>query len=459
LSQMMLRARYAMKPSILIVDDEESVRWSLGEALSETGYKVDSAQTGEEALAKINRTFPDLMLLDIMLPKADGLSVLRDAKRRRRDLVAIMITGHSAVDTAVQAMKLGAYDYVDKPFDIEKLRGLIAEALDQAPMRREAGRERDEDRIVYVSEAMREVCELVDMVCQTEDTTVLIHGESGTGKELIARAIHSGSSRADKPFVAINCTALPEHLLESELFGHERGAFTDAKSDKMGLFELADGGTLFLDEIGDMGKAMQAKLLRVLEERSFRRIGSTKQTKVDIRVIASTNRDLLKAMKEGDFRKDLYYRLMVVPIHLPPLRERKSDILPLARYFLEEFARRSSRGVPSISDEAAAMLESYSWPGNVRELRNAIERAMIFGRGDEIRREHLTFWHKQDDRPVNEITPGCSSLEEAEQDFIRRTLESVKWNKNLAAKVLRINRTTLYKKIKRYGLAPEPEAV
>jgi len=446
-----------MQSSILVVDDESAVRWSLAEALSETGYKVEGAESGEEALSMIDHSFPDLMLLDICLPKSDGITVLKHAKEKRQDLITIMITAHGAVETAVEAMKLGAYDYIDKPFDLDELRLLIAKALETISLKKEVRRLREQQKgkIVYQSRVMEEICSLIDRISATDSSTVLIQGESGTGKELVARAVHYGSARADKPFVAVNCTALPEHLLESELFGHEKGAFTDAKGEKTGLFELADAGTLFLDEIGDMGHAMQAKLLRALEERTFRRIGSTKDIRVDIRVIASTNRDLQKAMESGEFRSDLYYRLMVVPVHLPPLAERKEDILPLAKYFVDEFNHQLSRQVCRIADEVATLLESHTWPGNVRELRNTIERAMILGTGEELCREHLMLWQQKESAAASSAAPGTSPLCDAEKEFIQETLESLNWNKNLAAKVLQINRTTLYKKIKKYELAPD----
>jgi len=445
-----------MKFSILVVDDEESVRWSLSEALSETGYDVDGAASAEEALSKITPMFPDLMLLDIRLPRKSGISVLKQVGNMRNDLITIMITGHGAIHTAVEAMKLGAYDYINKPFDLEELQLVIAKALETISLKKEVKRLRTQqkDRIVYQSNAMADICLFIDKVAMTDSSTVLIQGESGTGKELVAKAIHSGSTRAYEPFVAINCTALPEHLLESELFGHERGAFTDAKGEKTGLFEIADGGTFFLDEIGDMAPAMQAKLLRVLEERSFRRIGGTKDIEVDIRVIASTNRELQKAVEEGDFRQDLYYRLMVVPIQLPPLRARREDIIPLAKYFVEQLNRQLSKRILGISREAEALLQSHSWPGNVRELKNTIERAMILGTEDEIRPEHLMLSPSS----ATTIIPGTSSLEEMEKEFVQKTLESLDWNKNIAAKVLRINRTTLYKKIKKYGLAVESKS-
>ena len=442
---------------VLIVDDEESFRHMLSVILDKQGYAVDTASDGEQALDKMERGLFDEILCDIRMPRMDGIEFLRRAKEAQPESTIIMMSAYGTLDTAVEAMKLGAYDYIDKPFDLDELRLLIAKALETISLKKEVRRLREQQKgkIVYQSRVMEEICSLIDRISATDSSTVLIQGESGTGKELVARAVHYGSARADKPFVAVNCTALPEHLLESELFGHEKGAFTDAKGEKTGLFELADAGTLFLDEIGDMGHAMQAKLLRALEERTFRRIGSTKDIRVDIRVIASTNRDLQKAMESGEFRSDLYYRLMVVPVHLPPLAERKEDILPLAKYFVDEFNHQLSRQVCRIADEVATLLESHTWPGNVRELRNTIERAMILGTGEELCREHLMLWQQKESAAASSAAPGTSPLCDAEKEFIQETLESLNWNKNLAAKVLQINRTTLYKKIKKYELAPD----
>jgi DNA-binding NtrC family response regulator len=373
------------KTRILVVDDEQLIRWSIEQNLKKQGYDAVTAENGEIALKIVCEEQPDLILLDIQMPGMNGLEVLEKVKEIDEDIVVIMVTAQGGLETAVNAMRMGAYDYINKPFDFDELAIVIRKALETSYLRREVAGLRSEHikigspNIVGASKHMKNVLAMMDKVAKSEATTVLVQGESGTGKELVAKWIHYKSNRADKPFVAINCAAVPANLLESELFGHEEGAFTDAKSTKKGLFELADGGTIFLDEIGDMDIGMQAKLLRFLEDRTFRRVGGAKVLSVDIRIISATNKDLLKAIEGKSFRNDLYYRLQVIPIFLPPLRERREDILPLANHFIGNFNREFNKHVKGISSMAEKMLVEYHWPGNIRELKNVIERAIILG--------------------------------------------------------------------------------
>ena len=451
-----------METTVLIVDDEEAIRVSLKEALAEEGYSILEAASGEEGLKLVRSKRPDLMLLDMKLPKASGIDVLKQVRKLQHDIVVVIMTAFADVASAVKCMKCGAYDYVNKPFSIENLKIVVRNALETLSLKKELSivREREQrefeaDFIVGESPNMRKVYEYVKRVARSNSSTVLVQGESGTGKELIARAIHYHSFRRDRMFVDFNCTAVPEGLVESELFGFEKGAFTDAKQQKKGLFELADKGTLFLDEIGDMSYRLQAKLLRALQERSFTRVGGVSKVNVDIRIIASTNRDLRAAMADGKFREDLYYRLHVVPITLPLLRERGQDVLLLAKHFIDRFNREFKKNVYKISAEAEAMMLDYHWPGNVRELKNTIERAILLECDDELLPEHLLF-AEADAAPTGDSSPVPAStdltLDEVEREYIRRVIEAVGWNKNRAAKTLGIDRTTLYTKIKRYGL-------
>ncbi|RMG90339.1 MAG: sigma-54-dependent Fis family transcriptional regulator, partial [Candidatus Dadabacteria bacterium] len=380
--------------SILIVDDEAFLRDQLGRILEEEGYAVQGVGTGAEAHAAFEAEPPDLVLLDLNLPDRHGIEVLRDLKARDPDLLVIVITGYGSVESAVESLKLGAYDYVKKPFKADAIKLIVRLALETQTLRRRVRVLRERELgpggpVIAESPAMREVLRQAEDVAAHPDTTVLITGESGTGKEVVARLIHNLSPRAQAPFLEVNCAAIPGSLLESELFGHEPGAFTDARRPKEGLLEAADGGTVFLDEVGDMDPGLQAKLLRFLETRRFRRVGGVREARVDVRVIAATNRDLREAIRERGFREDLYYRLNVFPIHVPPLRERPEDVLPLAQHFLEEFARRFHRPVSAISPEAQARLRAYPWPGNVREVRNLMERLAITCRGRQLGPEDL----------------------------------------------------------------------
>ncbi len=452
-----------MDTSILIVDDEEAIRLSLTEALSDEGYTVIAAASGEEAIALVRRRRPDLMLLDMKLPKASGMEVLKQAKKIQNDIVVIIMTAFADVASAVKCMKRGAYDYLNKPFSLDALKLVVRKALETLSLKKElsivrerAQRDFEADFIIGESSKMRKVYEYVKRVARSNSSTVLVQGESGTGKELIARAIHYLSFRHDKMFVDFNCTAVPEALVESELFGFEKGAFTDAKHQKTGLFELADKGTLFLDEIGDMSYHLQAKLLRALQERSFTRVGGISKIHVDIRIIASTHRDLKAAMAAAKFREDLYYRLNVVPISLPPLRDRGPDILLLAKHFIDRFNREFKKNVYKMAPETEQLMLGYHWPGNVRELQNTIERAILLECDDVLLPEHLLF-AEAETTPAPESSPvpraTDMTLDDVEKEYILRVIEAVGWNKNRAAKKLGIDRTTLYTKIKKYSLA------
>ena len=373
-----------MKPSILIVDDDEVMQETLSDVFRKRGYEVIAAGSGSEAFSVIRRKIIDLILLDMRLPDIDGLEVLKKIKEFDTEILVIIMTAYSDVQTAVSAMKSGAYDYINKPFELEELKLLIEKGLETKSLINEVRRLRRQEKdpsqkgVIYgVGSQVQNVKELIEMISRTHKTSVLIQGESGTGKELAANAIHYSSSRGTKPLMKINCSAIPDSLLESELFGYEKGAFTDAKSTKKGLFELADGGTVFLDEIGDMKPFLQAKTLRILENQTFMRLGGERELKVDIRIIAATNRNLEDLVREGMFRKDLYYRLKVMVVEMPPLRERAEDILLLLNLFVEENNREHSKNIKGFSEEAKRLLVRYSWPGNVRELKNVVERAMI----------------------------------------------------------------------------------
>ncbi len=458
-----------MAKKILVIDDEKLIRWTLEQCLVKEGYEVTTAETAERGLELMSDEDPDLILLDNRLPEMSGLELLEKIGVVENGHMVIMITAYGMVETAVKAMRLGAYDYISKPFNLDEILFVIKKALEAGALRTQVKRLRQErsgtvDAIVGASDEMIRIKEIIRKTAQSDATTVLIQGESGTGKELVAKAIHYGSARADKPFMAINCAALPVTLLESELMGHEKGAFTDAKTAKRGLFELADGGTVFLDEIGDMDLSMQAKLLRMLEERSFRRVGGIRDIKVDVRIVSATNQNLTVAVSEGRFRKDLYYRLQVVPIRLPALHERPSDILLLARHFIEYFNQECHRAVRGLSSEAEHILLSYSWPGNVRELKNVIERAMILENSNEILPEHLAP-EILEHRTFSSEGPGAAvsieglvipesglSLEEVEEALVRKALAMANGNQTRAAQLLKMPRDAFRRRLKRYSL-------
>lgn len=455
------------KEKVLIVDDEFLIRWSLAENLKEDGFRCITAETGEEAVETFRSDPTDLVLLDIKLPGIDGIEVLEKIKEIEKDVPVIMITATSQVDVAVKAMKLGAYDYVSKPFDLTEIRTKARHAIENTQLRQEVEYFREKhverhgfDRIIGESAKMREVIAMARRIAQSNSTTVLLQGDSGTGKDLLAQAIHYESARRNRPFMPINCTALPEELLESELMGHEKGAFTDAKKTKKGLFELADGGTIFLDEIGDMKPGLQSKLLRFLEDRTFKRVGGKEDIEVDVRIIAATNKDLDKAIVDRSFREDLYYRLSVIPITLPPLRERRPDILPLARHFLDSFNREFKTSFRGLTPEVEDLMVKYDWPGNIRELRNVIERAIILSAGDQIGIDALPWKLKGEKKKAGKAgDPGVVILPEAgididdvERELIVQALEKTHQNQTQAARLLGLTRDALRYRMKKYDL-------
>jgi DNA-binding NtrC family response regulator len=456
----------SMKPSILIVDDDEVMRETLLDVFRKKGYEVFSVGSGNEALSVIKRHLIDLILLDMRLPDVDGLEILKRIKEFDTEILVIMMTAYSDVQSAVSAMKSGAYDYINKPFELEELQLLVEKGLETKSLINEVRRLHREHQVEYrnshiygVSPQIQSLRELIEMISKTNKTSVLIQGESGTGKELAANAIHFSGKRSGKPLMKINCSAIPDSLLESELFGYEKGAFTDAKNTKKGLFELADGGTIFLDEIGEMKPFLQSKILRVLENQTFMRVGGEREIKVDVRAIAATNRNLEELVREGLFRKDLYYRLKVMVVEMPPLRERVEDILLLSKLFVEENNKEYSKNVKGFSEEAKRLLIQYSWPGNVRELKNVIERAMILTDKEYISPKQLPFELRQtepNDGGKASFEPSQTgdgiSLEDMEKTHISRVLKRLEWNKSKASKALGISRATLRAKIKRYNI-------
>jgi two-component system response regulator AtoC len=459
----------SMKPSILIVDDDEVIRESLSDVLRRGGYEVFSESSGHGTLSIIKKNVIDLILLDMKLPDVDGLEVLKKIKEFDTEILVIIMTAYSDVQTAVSAMKSGAYHYINKPFELEELKLLIEKGLETKSLINEVRRlhrqQREEDQnsdIFGVSPQLQYIKELIGMISKTHKTSILIQGESGTGKELAANAIHYNSTRNNKPLMKINCSAIPDSLLESELFGYERGAFTDAKTTKKGLFELADTGTVFLDEIGDMKPFLQSKILRVLENQTFMRIGGEREIKVDIRIIAATNKDLEALVKEGIFRKDLYYRLKVMVVEMPPLRDRVEDILLLSNLFIEENNKEYGKNIKGLTDEAKKLMVQYPWPGNVRELKNVIERAMILTDQEFLTPNHLPFELRQSEGFYRKITgfelelndfPDVMSLEDMERNHLSKVLKKLEWNKSKASRILGISRATLRSKIKRYNLS------
>jgi DNA-binding NtrC family response regulator len=454
------------KQRILVVDDEKMIRWSLGEALRGWGFEPIEAETVSAALAAFEAESPVAVLLDINLPDGSGLDVLRKIRQRQQDAVVIMITANVLVDETIAALRGGAYDFIGKPINLEELQVAIRNAIEAGRLRKEVNlfrRERAQqfsfDQIIGESPAMREMLALAHKVAESEVSSVLLQGESGTGKDLVAKAIHYHSDRAGNPFVAINCAALPGTLIESELFGYEKGAFTDAKARKEGLFEQAEGGTLFLDEIGELELSLQAKLLRVLEESSFRRVGGLKDLPLDVRVLAASNRDLKTEGEAGRFRSDLFYRLSVIQIDIPPLRDRGDDIRVLAEHYISSFNNRLRKKVDGIDPEALAIFRNYQWPGNVRELRNVIERAMILEDSDEITTKYLPRGLALDSRAkgtILSLTPdtvrlpeGGVSLEEVEMSLVRQALERSGGNQTKAAELLHISRDQLRYRMKK----------
>jgi two-component system response regulator AtoC len=454
-----------MKASILVVEDNEDLCQTIADVMKKEGHHVRTAYSSEEALTKLEKGLIDLVLLDIKLPKMSGLELLAKIREQDDDLLIIMITALTDARPAIEAMKAGAYDYLLKPFELDELKLVVAKALETHRLKLEVARLKEQQRkrfpdsaLFGQSTAIQDVQNLIAIIAKTPKTSVLIQGESGTGKELVADAIHAASARADKPLVKINCAAIPDNLLESELFGYEKGAFTDAKGTKRGQFELAHGGTLFLDEISSMRPALQPKLLRVLETSTFMRIGGTSDITIDVRIIAATNQDLEKCVREGAFREDLLYRLKVMVVNTPPLRRHPEDILLMAMLFIEQNNREFNKNIKGISKEAQEVMLRYAWPGNVRELKNVLERAVILCSKQEITAE-LLHLEPHDQLPLTSQAPGRTSLgeaetlEEMEKQHILHILEKHKQNKSQTAKALNISRSTLREKLKDYGLA------
>ena len=475
---------------ILVIDDERLVRWSLRQKCEEWGYHVVEAAAGQPGLHLAQIESPDLVLLDVRMPDMSGIQVLEQIKKAPDAPPVIMITADPQLDDVKNAIKLGAYDFVGKPLDFEELRVTIQNALEATRLRTEVQSLRGEVRrhtgyheVVAVSPKSIELMSFVEKVAASEATTILIQGESGTGKDLIAKTIHYESSRQNGPFVAINCSAIPENLMEAELFGHEKGAFTDAKQMKKGLFETANNGTLFLDEIGELSPLLQAKLLRVLEDQVIRRVGGVRDMQVDVRVVAASNRDLEKAVRDGNFRQDLYYRLAIIAIFIPPLRERTEDVLPLVEFFIDLYNRKFKKQVRGITPETRRLLLAHNWPGNVRELKNSIERAMIledeailrpaympFAVGEAARSGMTAFQHSSATHEVGDkqlpngrllprlyIPEGGTSLEEVERAMVEIAMRQANGNQTQAARLLDISRDALRYKLKKFDLVPAGE--
>ncbi|MCS7203502.1 MAG: sigma-54 dependent transcriptional regulator [Thermodesulfovibrio sp.] len=448
-----------MKGSILIVDDEVGICETLSDILEDEGYKTLTVQDAETALSIIEKEEVDLILLDIWLPKMSGMEALQKIKEKDSDISIIMISGHGNIETAVKAVKLGAFDFLEKPLSADRVVLTVEKALEFKKLKKENIKLRSslqkKFELIGNSSAIKRIKNQIQLVAKG-DSRILILGESGTGKELVARMIHSLSRRSEAPFVEVNCAAIPQELIESELFGHEKGAFTGAIEKKIGKFEMANGGTLFFDEIGDMSLLTQAKLLRVIETQKFQRVGGTRDITVDVRILSATNKDLVEEIKKGNFREDLYYRLSVVPIYIPPLRERKEDIPELVSYFVEEFHRQKGWKKKIFQPDAIKTLQQYDWPGNVRELKNVIERAMIMCEDEiitakDIQEIGIT---RQSQRDLSYFT--IQTLKEAkdafERDFILKKLRENNWNMTKTAEAIGIERSNLYKKIKALGI-------
>lgn len=455
-----------MKANILVVDDEVAIRRALERFLTSLGYQVWGVGDAEDAMKVMEKEAIDLALVDLVMPQVDGVELIRRLKTINPAIVAIVMTAYGTITSAVDAMKGGAYHYLTKPFELEDIASLVATALEHQQLKEENWYLKQQlrnkykfDNIVGNSEGMQEVFSLIEKVADT-DSTILVLGESGTGKELVAKAVHYNSHRGTKPLITVNCAAIPEELLESELFGYVKGAFTGAHITKQGRFDTADGGTIFLDEIGDMSGKLQVKILRVLQERRFEPVGSTKTHEVDVRIITATNQNLEEAVKAGRFREDLYYRLNVIPIKIPPLRERPSDIPLLIQHFIDRFNKENEKSVEGMTDEAMEILENYSWPGNIRELENVVERVIVLKDGGKIGVDDLTPQIKGDvkqfeGRQVYIPADGMSlkqALNRFEQELIEEALKKTSGNKNRAAALLKLNRTTLVEKIKKMGI-------
>jgi len=458
--------------TILVIDDEESIRTSLKGILQDEGFRVAFARNGEEGIATLREENPDLVLLDIWMPGIDGIETLSRIKDLAPEQMVIMMSGHGTIETAVRATKLGAYDFIEKPLSLEKVLLSIQNALKTGQLVQENRSLKEkigkDYTMVGSSNAIMQLRDQIDIAAPTSGW-VLITGENGTGKELVARAIHNQSRRKDKPFIEVNCAAIPEELIESELFGHEKGSFTGATAQRKGKFDLAHEGTLFLDEIGDMSLKTQAKVLRILQEHKFERVGGSKTIEVDVRVIAATNKDLEEEIREGNFREDLYYRLNVIPFHVPSLRERVDDISSLANHFLEFFSRKESRETKRLSAEAMELMMNYHWPGNVRELKNTIERLVIMTRDNLIDSQHLppNIASCRNPSQTRQTAPGMvptgdfasfkEAKEEFEKEFLIQKLEENDWNISRTAEAIEIERSNLHRKIKSYGIILKKE--
>ena len=455
------------KKKILIVDDDKLIRWSLTQKLTEWNYEVFEAENGKSGLQLTEEEMPDLVMLDVKLPDKKGTDLLEEFKKNWLELPIVMMTAFGVIDDAVTAMRRGAYDFITKPIDDPKLQSTIKNALETASLKREIAyfKEKEKKRfdpsqIIASSEKMRQLLEMSKKIAESEASVILLQGESGTGKDLLAQAIHYLSRRKSSSYLAINCSAIPENLLESELFGYEKGAFTDAKQQKKGLVELADEGTLFLDEISTLNLHLQAKLLRFLEDHTFKRVGGLKDIDVDIRVISATNQDLEEASREGNFRKDLFYRLNVCPVYIPPLRERKEDIPPLIEHFITHYNLRFRKNISGLDKDAQKLLVDYDWPGNVRELKNALERAMIFEENSFISTRYLPIQLNKNFSSIPEasrdpFSDQNLSLQEMEKKLLVDALKKTKGNKTRAAKLLSITRDTLRYKIKKLNIKSE----
>ncbi|MGB7574128.1 MAG: sigma-54 dependent transcriptional regulator [Thermodesulfobacteriota bacterium] len=456
-----------MKDKILVADDEQSMREFLDIMLKKEGYKVSLASNGEEVAKLVDNDLFDLVLLDIRMPKLDGISALKKIKSNAPETIVIMITAYASADTAIKAMKEGAYDYITKPFKVEEIKLIIKNALEKKNLQKEnillkqVVRDRFHfGNIIGQSPKMVTLYDLLEKVSPTK-TNILITGESGTGKELVAKAMHYNSPRKEKPFVTLNCGAIPESLIESELFGHMKGAFTDAIATKKGLFEVADEGTIFLDEISELPLLMQVKLLRVLQDREFKRVGGTEDIRVDVRIIAATNKDLEEAVKEKRFREDLFYRLNVIQIKLPPLRDRKEDIQPLANHFLKKYSQELSKAISKISPEALQILLNYEYPGNVRELQNIIERAVALEGSEELTPHNLSSYLSEQPLlkkgPIDIEIPSEGidlekMVEDLERSLLLKALDRTKGIKKKAAELLHINFRSMRYRLEKYGL-------